>query len=221
MVSTLRILVLLSGVALLVIPIAIILYTGALFVFTIPVAVMVIAIGLKLAPSPKVTDEQVLGLAGPLVIDRAVLGASIYQLFFFDTRLILKRLATAKTTIFSVVLLAIAGLVLDRLIGALAGVAAGYAIQEYTTQSRRVKPPVSNSTLKTGPNDVEVPYEELEKVELDGNRLVLFSKRGITRLGMSRGYGSVMAPRLQTIFQKKFRNTKSVHSTDASRKQDN
>jgi len=220
-VSTLRILVLLSGVALLVIAIAYFLLLERQALFTIPVAAIVIVIGLKLAPSPNVTSGQVLGGAGPLIVDRAVLGASIYQLFFFDTRLILKRLASAKTTIFSVALLAIAGFGIDRLIGALAGIAAGYAMQEYTTQSGRVKPPVSDSTLKIGPNDVEVPYDELDKVELDGNKLVLFSKRGITRLGMSRGYGAVMSPRLMTIFQKKFKNTESVHSTDASRKQDN
>jgi len=216
----LRLLVLLSGGALLVIAIAYLLLEEALAVFTIPVAAIVILIGLILAPSPKVTGGNLLG-DGPLIVDRAVLGTSIYQLFFFDTRLILKRLATAKTTIFTVLVLSLAGLVIDRLIGALAGVAVGYAMQEYTTQSAREKPPVSNSTLKIGPNDVEVPYDELEKVVLDGNKLVLFSKRGITRLGMSRGYATVMAPTLTTLFQNKFTKTGSVHSTDASRKQNN
>ncbi len=222
MVSTLRLLVLLSGTTLLVIAIVYLLLAGALAIFTIPVAAIVIAIGLKLTPSPKVTGGQVPGGASPLIVDRAVLGASIYQLFFFDTRLILKRLATAKTTIFSLVLLSLAGFVIDNgLIGALAGIAAGYSIQEYKIHAGRVKSPVSDTTLKIGPNDVEVPYDELEKVEFDGNRLVLFSKRGITRLGMSRGYAAVMAPTLTTLFQSKFRKTWSVHSTDASRKQDN
>ncbi len=216
-----RRLVLISGAALLATAATYLILTGAVTVFTIPVAVIVIIIGLKLAPPPRVTGGQVTG-SGPLIVDRAVLGASIYQIFFFDTRLILKRLATAKTTIFSVVLLAIAGFLLgDRLIGALAGVAAGYAMQEYTVQSSRVKPPVSDSTIKVGSNDVVVPYDDLEKVQLDGNRLVLSSKRGITRLGLSRGYGRVMAPTLMTIFQKKFADDGSIHPSDTSRKQDN
>jgi len=213
-------LVLLSGAALLVIAVTYLLLTQALAPFTIPVAAIVIAIGLKLAPSPKVTGGQLLG-GGPLVVDRAVLGLSIYQLFFFDTKLILKRLATAKTTIFSLVLLSISGLFIDGgFIGALSGVTLGYAIQEYTTQAARVKPPVSNNTLKIGPNDVEVPYDDLEKVMFHGNKLVLFSKRGITRLGMSRGYPAVMAPTLTTILRNKFAKTESVHSTDTSSKQD-
>ena len=214
-------LVLLSGAALLVIAVAYLLLTQAVAPFTIPVAAIVIAIGLKLAPSPKVTGGQLLG-GGPLIVDRAVLGVSIYQLFFFDTRLILKRLATAKTTIFSLVLLSITGLFVDGgFIGALSGIALGYAIQEYTTQYARVKPPVSNSTLKIGPNDVEVPYDDLEKVMFARNKLVLFSKRGITRLGMPRGYAAVMAPTLTRLFRNKFTKTESVHSTDTSSKQDN
>ncbi len=211
-----RKLVLLSGAALL----AYLLLIQTLAPFTTPVAVIVIAIGLKLPPSPRVTGGQVLG-GRRIVINQTVLGVSIYQLFFFDTKLVLKRLATAKTTIFSLVLLSITGLFVDGgFIGALAGVALGYALQEYTTQSARVKPPVSN-TLKFGPNDIEVPYDDLEKVMLDGNKLVLFSKRGITRLGMSRGYPAVMAPTLTILFRNKFAKTGSVHSADASRKQDN
>src|SRR5437899_9779035 len=116
--NTLRMLVLLSGAALLVIAVTYLLLTQALAPFTIPVAAIVIAIGLKLAPSPKVTGGQLLG-GGPLIVDRAVLGVSIYQLFFFDTRLILKRLATAKTTICTVLVLSLAGLDIERLIVAL------------------------------------------------------------------------------------------------------
>jgi len=205
--STLRMLVLLPGAALLVVAILYLLLEEALPVFTIPVTAIVIIIGIKLSPSPKISGGKAPTGPDPLIVDRAILGASIYQLFFFDTRLVLKRLATAKTTIFSLVLLAFAGFLIDDLIGALAGVTAGYAIQEYTAQARRVKSPVTNSSLKVGPNDVEVPYDDLEKVELDGNKLVLFSKRGITRLGMSRGYGAAIAPRLTTIFQKKFKET--------------
>ena len=216
-----RLLVVLSGAALLVIEVAFFLLTEALALFAIPVSAIVIIIGLKLSRRPKVTGGQVPGDSSPLIVDRAVLGASIYQLFFFDTRLIMKRLATAKTTIFSMLLLAIAGLVINSLIGALAGIAAGYAMQEYATQAGRVKPPVNDSSFRVGPNDVEVPYDELEKVQLEGNKLVLFSKRGITRLGMSRGYGAVMAPTLTTLFKNKFKEADSVHSTDASRKQDN
>jgi len=219
--GTLRILVLLSGTALFVLAVAFLLSTGGIAVFTIPVSAIVVVIGLKLSPSPRVTGGQAPSGSDPLIVDRAVLGASIYQLFFFDTRLVLKRLATARTTILALLLFAIAGLLIDRgLIGALAGVAAGYAMQEYKTQAGRLKPPVNNNSFKVGPNDVEVSYDELEKVELDGNRLVLFSKRGITRLGMSRGYGSIMAPTLMVLLHKKFKGTELVHSADASRKQD-
>ena len=215
-----RIIILLSGAGLLAIAIALLLFTEGLAVFTIPVSAIVIILGLIISHPTRITSGNGQPGSPPMVVDRGILGTSIYQIFFFETRLILKRIATAKTTVFSIAILAVAGLVLDRLIGALAGVAAGYAIQEFTSQNNRLKSTVNNSSFKLGIGDIEVPYDNLEKVQIDKNKLVLFSKRGITKISMPRGYGAEVSPRLAPLFPGKFKKAGSVHSPDASRKQD-
>jgi hypothetical protein len=190
----------------------------AIAIFTIPAGAIIVILGLIVSPRTGVTGKGQ-GGASPMVVDRAILGASIYQLFFFDTRLILKRLATSRTTILAIVALAVAGFTIDRLIGALAGVAAGYAIQEFTTQSNRLKGSVSNTNFKLGNGDIEVPYSELEKVQLNKNKLVLYSKRGITRIGLPRGYEAGMSPDFRLLFPGKFKDEELVHSANASREQ--
>ncbi len=214
-----RTIIVLSGAGLIVIAAAYLLLAQAIAIFTFPVGAIILILGLMVSPGTGVTSKGQ-GGAGPLVVDRAILGASIYQLFFFETRLILKRLATSRTTILTIVALAVAGFTVDRLIGALAGIAAGYAIQEFTTQTNRLKGPVSSNNFKLGNGDIEVPYSELEKVQLIKNKLVLYSKRGITRIGLPRGDEGRISPDLKTLFQEKFQNEESVHSANASRKED-
>ena len=200
-----RLVIMLSGAILMAVGVAFLILAQEVAIFTIPVSAIVIILGATISPPMGIMTQKGQGSAS-LIVDRANLGLSIYELFFFDTRLILKRIATAKTTIFSIVLLAIAGFVIDRLIGALSGVAAGYALQEFTAQTNRPKSPVNNNNFKLGIGDIEVPYDELDKVMVDNNRLVLFSKRGITKIGLPRGYGAEVSSRLRPIFQGKFKD---------------
>src|SRR5262249_20344565 len=80
--------------------------------------------------------------------------------------------------------------------------------------------PLTNDGFKLRPGDVEVPYTELEKVQIVKNRLVLYSKRGITKLGLSRGHSTKLAPYLRTLLQEKFVNDDSFHAPDTSSKKD-
>ena len=201
-----RLFIVLSGAALIAIAVAYLILIQAVAVFTFPVGAIVIILGVMISPPTRVTSQKGQGSAS-LVVDRAHLGFTIYELLFFDTRLVLKRLATANTTFFSIIVLAIAGFAVgDKLIGALAGVAAGYALQEFTAQNRRPRSPVNDSGFKLGNGDIEISYAELDKVRVEKNRLVLHSKRGFTKIGLPRGYGAEVSSKLRPIFQGKFKD---------------
>ncbi len=155
-----------------------------------------------------------------MTVDKGVLGGSIYQLIFFDAKLVLKRLVTSKTTILSFVILAFAGFLVEELIGALAGMGVGYALQEYTTQRSRARILARNSFATLSYGDLEFQYKDVNEVILYKNRLYLIERNRRVRISIPKAYVPKMGPRLGSLFPGKFKSEVSVRSSNASREQD-
>ncbi len=207
-----------SGAALLAVA-SFYLLSGLVAIFTFPMGGIVLVFGLLSSASAGVIDDIEKVSPAKILVDRAVLGASIYLLAFLDTRLVLKRLVSSKTTIFFVLILALVGLFVDGLIGILAGGAGGYAVQEYTTQRNRSRILRGKQTTILAPGDLELPYEGLKQVSLYKNRLLLTTSGGVVRIRLPRGYSQKMSSKLEKVLPGKYVSSDSVDSAKASSEQ--
>src|SRR3989442_14187804 len=90
--------------------------TGLLF--SIPISVLNIILGLvtRTPPGLEIQPESA-GIR--LVVDRGVMRASIYQLVFLNSKLILKRLSSVGATVIPALVLAVVGLEGLGVVGAL------------------------------------------------------------------------------------------------------
>jgi len=134
-----------------------------------------------------------------LVVDKAAMATTIYLMAFSDKRLVLKRLSSGKITVGAVLILFIVGLVLGGLIGALMGGGTAISLQEFATQKKREAVKNGNLLDASGKGDLEIPYSELEKVELTRSRVRLHMKDRLVRIVVSRRYPMKMQPVLQNL----------------------
>ncbi len=194
------------------------LYLSFAGLFLIPIGAITITLGI-LTPRPfGVVVRSSKESAPKLVVDKGVLRASIYMLAFLDTGLVLKRIASSKTTIISVLILALSGLVIDLLPGGLGGALGGYAIQEFTTQRSRERIIKENTLSPSGPGDLEFPYQQIREVLLEKNRVQLSGKDLAIRISLPRGYALRIAPKLEEIFPGKYRVGDSLPAKASSKK---
>ncbi len=200
-----RIIIVLAGVGLLALA-SYYLLSQLIAVFTFPMGTIIIVLGLLISRPAGVTVDRDQATSARMLLDRAILGASIYQIVFLDSKLILKRLASSRTTILSVLILALAGLFVDGYLGALAGGAGGYAVQEYATQRNRRRNLKNNTLTTLGRGDLEIPYEDLKEVRLRKNKLLLEGKNGLAKIGLPKGYASQMSPKLRAILGGKYKS---------------
>ena len=193
-------------------------YNGSPLIFVITIGFLTIILGLRTPAAPGVSVEPSGSQRWRMLVDKGVMRASIYTLVFFDRRLVLKRLASSKTTILSVLILALAGLFLDYLLGALGGAFGGYALQEYTTYRNRQRLTRENNLSSIGNGDLEFLYDQIREVRLEKNRILIVGKDLLARLALSRGYAASMLPILKNLFHAKLKVGKSLVS-DASDKE--
>ncbi|TMI25925.1 hypothetical protein E6H36_06175 [Candidatus Bathyarchaeota archaeon] len=166
-------------------------------------------LGLIMARPSKVSAQTGPGSIAKVLIDRGVYGTSVYQLAFFDHKLVLKRLATSRTTVLLGLLLTIAGAVLETgnlLVGAAAGGLTGYVVQEFVTQKRRERILKDNSLGSTGLGDVEFLYENVDDFQVRGNRMMVSVADRVFRINLPRGYtrtlGPVLARMVPSFYEK-------------------
>jgi hypothetical protein len=196
------------------------LYSGILLVYVITMGALTIFLGIRTPTAPGVSADPSKGEEWRLIVDKAAMRASIYMIVFFDRKLVLKKLASSRTTIFSVLLLALAGLFLpDYLLGALAGAFGGYALQEYTTHRNRQRIIRENTMSAVGRGDFEFPYDQIREVRLEKNRILVGGKDLLARLAFSKNYAVSMLPTLKNLFHAKLKVGKSL-VPDASDKKD-
>ncbi|OLD11257.1 MAG: hypothetical protein AUI93_05185 [Crenarchaeota archaeon 13_1_40CM_3_52_10] len=187
--------------------------------FSLPLAVLNIILGLVTKAPPGLEVQPRTG-GIRLVIDRGVVRASIYQLVFTDFKLVLKRLSSANVTIILPLMLAVLGFLFLFIIGALIGGITGFSLQEFLTQRMRNKVENEAALTAVGPGDIEVRYDDLSEIRLAKNRLFLLSETNSFAASLPRRYSGRISPVLAKIFGSKFRAEESLGAAEAAEKED-
>ena len=184
--------------------------------FSVPLAVLNIILGLVTkAPSGVEVQPQ---FDTRLVVDKGVVRGSIYQLVFLDSKLILKRLSSVSVTVILALVLAVVGLGFLFIVGAFMGGITGFSLQEYLTQRMRNK--IKGEQLTSvGKNDIEIGYADLSEIRLGKSRLYLLSESNSFMASLPRGYSGKIRPILAKIFGSKSTTEESVRATEAAEKE--
>jgi hypothetical protein len=137
-----------------------------------------------------------------LSLDKAVIRTNIYTAAFSEKKLVLRKLSSANLTVATALILAVLGAVVAGPFGIIVGGITAFSLQEFVTQKRRDK--VKESVLDpSGDNDLEYPYDELEQIQLRGNRILLYLRDEIVRIAISRRYARSIGPVLEKIIPAK------------------
>src|SRR5712691_3753962 len=186
--------------------------------FSIPMSVLNIILGLITKTSlgleiqPESNNIR-------LVIDRGVIRASIYQLVFLNSKLILKRLSSVMVTVILAFVLAVVGLEVLGIVGALMGGITGFSLQEFLTQRMRNKMESEMQLTSLGKGDIEIDYKDLVEVRLVKSRLYLMSENSTLSASFPRGYAGKIKPMLTTLFESKFADEESLRAAEAAEKE--
>jgi len=190
--------------------------TGLLF--SIPMSILNIILGL-VTRTPPGMEIQPESANIKLVIDRGVVRASIYQLFFLNSKLILKRLSSVTVTIILAFVLAIVGLEVLGIVGALMGGISGFSLQEFLTQRMRNKIGSEMQLTSVGKTDIEIEYDDILEVRLVKSRLYLIAGNKSLSASFPRGYSRKMKPMLENIFESRFTSEESIRAAEAAEKE--
>ncbi len=185
---------------------------------SVPISVLNILLGL-ITRTPPGMEIQPESNNIRLVIDRGVVRASVYQLVFLNSRLILKRLSSVMVTVILAFVLAVVGLELLGIVGALMGGTTGFSLQEFLTQRTRNKIRSEMQLTSFGKGDIEIDYNDLLEVRLVKSRLYLISENSTLSASFPKGYSGKMKPILAKIFGSKFRTEESVAAAEAAEKE--
>src|SRR6266568_1769369 len=187
--------------------------------FSLPISTLNILLGLLTRALPGIEIQP--PFAGiRLVVDRGVVRASIYQLVFLDSKLILKRLSSVTVTVILAFVLAIVGLEVLGIIGALMGGITGFSLQEFLTQRLRNKIGSEMQLTSVGESDIEIEYDDLSEVRLVKSRLYLITHSNSLSASFPRGYSRKIEPMLANIFESKFTTEESIRAAEAAEKED-
>ncbi len=190
--------------------------TGLLF--SIPMSILNIILGL-ITRTPPGLEIQPESANIRLVIDRGVVRASIYQLVFLNSKLILKRLSSVTVTVILAFVLAVVGLEVLGIVGALMGGITGFSLQEFLTQRMRNKMASEMQLTSLGKSDIEIQYDDLLEIRLVKSRLYLITETSSLSASFPRGYSRKMKPMLANIFESKFTTEESIRAVEAAEKE--
>ena len=191
--------------------------TGLLF--SIPISILNIILGL-ITRTPPGFEIQPESANIRLVIDRGVVRASIYQLVFLNSKLILKRLSSVTVTVILAFVLAVVGLEVLGIVGALMGGITGFSLQEFLTQRMRNKMGSELLLTSVGRSDLQIEYDDLLEVRLVKSRLYLITETNSLSASFPRGYSRKIKPVLANIFESKFTTEESIRAVEAAEKED-
>jgi hypothetical protein len=140
-----------------------------------------------------------------LSLDKGVIRTNIYTIAFSDKGLVLRRLSSANLTVATALTLALLGAALAGPFGIIVGGITAFSLQEFVTERRRNE--IKKNLLDpSGHGDLDFPYEELQQVQLLGNRIQLRLKDRIVRIAVSRKYSRTLGPLLQKIIPAKIQS---------------
>ena len=143
--------------------------------------------GLELQPEQAGTQMG----AVKLIVDQARSKSSIYELFFTDSKLVMKRLAS--TTTITVVAL------LFFFLGGIAGGLTGYSLQEFMSQRSRDRIRRENSMMTLTAKDMEIPYDSMSQVGWGRRGLKIVSGGRTMHIAMGKKYRQMISGRLREI----------------------
>ena len=162
--------------------------TGLIGIFNIIIGIATPkSTGLELQPEQIGTQMR----AVKLVVDQARSKSSIYELFFTDNKLVMKRLAS--TTTITVVAL------LFFFLGGIAGGLTGYSLQEFMSQRSRDRIRKENSMTTPTAKDMEIPYDNMSQMEWTRRGLKIVSGTGVMYIAMGKKYRRMVASRLREV----------------------
>src|SRR5437667_9960582 len=142
--------------------------------FSIPISLLNIILGL-VTRTPPGLEIQPESANIRLVIDRGVVRASIYQLVFLNSKLVLKRLSSVMVTVVLAFVLAVVGLAFLFIVGALMGGITELSLQEFLTQRMRNKIGSEMELTSVEKGDIEIEYDDRLEVRLVKSRLYLIA----------------------------------------------
>src|SRR5438094_2354944 len=186
--------------------------------FSIPISILNIILGLITRASPG-SEIQPESANIRLLIDRGVVRASIYQLVFLNSKLILKRLSSVMVTVILAFVLAVVGLTFLFIVGALMGGITGFSLQEFLTQRMRNKIGSEMQLTSVGKSDIEIEYDDILEVRLVKSRLYLIAGNKSLSASFPRGYSRKMKPMLENIFDSRFTSEESIRAAEAAEKE--
>ena len=186
--------------------------------FSIPISILNIILGLitRVPPGLEIQPESA---NIRLLIDRGVVRASIYQLVFLNSKLILKRLSSVMVTVILAFVLAVVGLAFLFIVGALMGGITGFSLQEFLTQRMRNKIGSEMELTSVGKSDIEIEYDDILEVRLVKSRLYLIAGNKSLSASFPRGYSRKMEPVLENIFESRFTTEESVRAAETAEKE--
>ncbi len=211
--------ILVAGVTLLALALLFGISYPAGLLFSIPISILNIILGV-VTRTPPGLEVQPESNNIRLVIDRGVIRASIYQLVFLNSKLILKRLSSVMVTVILALVLAVVGFGFLFIVGALMGGITGFSLQEYLTQRMRNKIGTEMQLTSLGQGDIEIDYNDLLEVRLAKSRLYLISENSTLSASFPRGYSGKIKPMLANIFESKFTTEESLRAAEAAEKED-
>lgn len=210
--------ILVAGITLLVLALLFAVSYPAGLLFTVPISALNIILGL-ITRTPLGMEIQPESNNIRLVIDRGVVRASIYQLVFMNSKLVLKRLSSVMVTVILAFVLAVVGLEVFGIVGALMGGITGFSLQEFLTQRMRNKMESEMQLTSLGKNDIEIDYNDLLEVRLVKSRLYLISENSTLSASFPRGYSGKIKPMLAKLFETKFTDEESLRAAEAAEKE--
>src|SRR6266446_9524306 len=211
--------ILVAGVTLLALALLFGMSFPAGLLFSIPISLLNIILGL-VTRTPPGLEIQPESANIRLVIDRGVVRASIYQLVFLNSKLVLKLLSSVMVTVILAFVLAVVGLVVLGIVGALMGGITGFSLQEFLTQRMRNKIGTEMQLTSLGQGDIEIDYNDLLEVRLAKSRLYLITENSSLTANFLRGYSRKLRPMLRGLFETKFTDEESLRAAEAAEKED-
>jgi hypothetical protein len=138
---------------------------------------------------------------GPLKlsIDKGVIRTNIYTVAFSEKKLVLRKLSSASLTVVAALILALLGAVLAGPFGIVVGGITAFSLQEFVTQRRRDKVKRGNMLDASADSDLEFSYDEIEHLQLLGNRIQIYLKDTAVRIAISRRSARILGSMLEKI----------------------
>lgn len=140
-----------------------------------------------------------------MVVDRGVIGSTIYLMVFSNKKLVLKRLTSGRVTVLAVIIFAVGGLIIAGPIGAPAGGLTAFSLQEFLTQRKRNEVKGGDLLKASAKGDLEFEYDDIERVAMSKSRLRLYLSKGVLPIVVSRKYPARIWPVLEDIMPTKTR----------------